>query len=72
MIEPHRGQGRTTVTTPTAAMRKEVTVDMSIDDFAAEDAVLSARLADEFGVHPSLFTLEVAPVKSGLDRGCLS
>lgn len=53
--------GKSTQTVETAVLRKDMTLDISIDDFMLQREALVATLAREYGVDPSLMTLEAAP-----------
>ena len=52
--------GQSTRQEEAPAVTKAMTLDMSIDDFAAQRDALKIQLAAQYGVRPSLITLEAA------------
>jgi hypothetical protein len=52
--------GRSTETRHAASVMQELTLDISIDDFAMRREALRVHLAEHYMVHPSLLTLEAS------------
>ena len=55
--------GQSTETQEVATVQQTMTLDLSIDDFAAQREALIQRLAQQYNVDPSLITLEVSPAR---------
>ena len=55
--------GQSTRQEETQALTKAMSLDMSIDDFAAHREALKIRLAAQYGVDPSLITLEAVAAR---------
>jgi hypothetical protein len=51
--------GQSTATQQVETVSKEMTLDVTIDDFAVQRVRLIQQLAAQYGVDPSLVTLEV-------------
>jgi hypothetical protein len=58
IIMPTGGSAETTVE---PALVKAMTLDISMEDFEARRQALTLQLAAQYGVHPSLVTLQAAP-----------
>jgi hypothetical protein len=50
--------GQSTVTRQVESISKDMTLDVTVDDFAVQRASLVRQLATQYGVDPSLITLE--------------
>ena len=55
--------GQSTETQEVATVQQTMTLDLSLDDFAAQRAALIVRLAEQYGVDPSLITLEASAAR---------
>ena len=55
--------GQSTETKSVDTVRQTMTLDLSLDDFAAQREALIQKLAIQYGVDPSLITLEASSVR---------
>ena len=55
--------GQSTRTVSASALSKAMTLDLSLDDFAAQREQLKIQLAAQYGVDPSLISLEAAAAR---------
>ena len=60
--------GQSTETQEVQAVTQSMSLDISIDDFAAQRTALIAKLAAQYGVDPSLISLEATTSSSGQGR----
>ena len=65
-------QGESTQSEEVEAVTKEMTLDISMDDFAAQREQLKIALAAQYGVHVSMISLEAAAATSRRTRALQS
>jgi len=64
--------GQSTTTQQVATVQQTMTLDLSLDDFAAQRAALIQRLAVQYGVDASLITLEATAARRARSRALQS